>query len=74
MTNHITATAQRWVFFPQPLDGDPPDISFALWERINVDDRVKIVRAQLVYQKAMLQAQLALLEVIESVANAPLGR
>jgi hypothetical protein len=52
-----------------PIDGDPPDISFALFERIRVEDRVKLARAQLEYQKAVLQAQLDLLNVAEGLAG-----
>ena len=69
MANHIVATETRWWGLIHPIDGDPPDISFALWERINVEDRVKLARAQLVYQKAVLKAQLALLDVAESVGG-----
>jgi len=52
-----------------PTNGDPPDISFALFERIRVEDRVTLARAQLEYQKAVLKAQLALLDVAESVGG-----
>ena len=74
MANHIVATETRWWGLIHPIDGDPPDISFALWERINVEDRVKLARAQLVYQKAVLQAELDLIEVFEGVANVPVAR
>ena len=69
MANHIVATSARWWGLIHPIDGDPPDISFELWERIKVDDRVTLARAQLEYQKAVLKAQLALLDVAESVGG-----
>ena len=69
MTNHFVATPTRSRGLVLPTNGDPPDISFALFERIKEEDRVKLARAQLEYQKAVLQAQLALLDVAESVGG-----
>ena len=69
MTNHFVATPTRSRGLVLPTNGDPPDISFALFERIRVEDRVKLARAQLEYQKAVLQAQLDLLNVAEGLAS-----
>ena len=69
MTNHFVATPTRSRGLVLPTNGDPPDISFALFERIRVEDRVTLARAQLEYQKAVLKAQLALLDVAESVGG-----
>ena len=74
MTNHFVATTRPSWGLVHPIDGDPPDISFELWERIKVDDRVKLARAQLEYQKAVLQAQLDLIQVFEGLANVPVAR
>ncbi len=68
------ANTQQWWGLFHPIDGDPPDISYMLWERINVEDRVKLARAQLVYQKAVLQAELDLIEVFEGLAGASVTR
>lgn len=69
MANNVTATAARWWGIIHPIDGDPPDISFSLFERIKIDDRVRLARAQLAYQKVVLQAQLDLLNVVEELAG-----
>jgi len=74
MANNIATTRQWWWGLIHPIDGDPPDISYGLFERINVDDRVKLAQAQLVYQKAVLKAQLDLIEVFEGITNLPVER
>ncbi len=68
------ANSQQWWGIFHPIDGDPPDISFSLWERINVADRVKFARAQLAYTRTVLQAQLELINALESLANLPAER
>jgi hypothetical protein len=61
----------RWagLFPPIPGPGDPPDISFSLFERISVENRVQLARAMVSYQKAVVKAQLDLLETFEGLAK-----
>jgi hypothetical protein len=62
------ANINRW-WWPIPNPGDPADISEWLLERIKVEDQAQLARAELTFQKAVLQAQLERLNVIERLAG-----